>query len=593
MQTAAISYRVADFLKQYPPFDSLGQEDLLALAARGRVKFHESDECFLWQGEKPGAHVFVIQQGSVSLWEKEEDGERLRDLLGPGEVVGVERYLGHAVNPWSARTNGDVVLYALEASEFGRLMGKDPSAARYLAWHAEVRAENSGDRRLGAGEGARAGELLTGGERVLEAETATIAEAARTMSEMGLNAVAVAESGRPAGVVTAERILRWVGEGGAEGLARSIAEEAPVVGERSTAAACILAMAEYGAPAIVAGKAGVMGVLTESEITPVFGENLAGIVRWIRGAQDTAGLKRLNRRVRGYLKEEMRSAVSVEWMSRYAQIVDGAILQRVVELCGADMERTCWCFYGAAGRGESLTAMAPEIAMIGPDAATCERVAEQLLSCGYLERRESASTGTLEDWKARFSGWISNPVLNGVEGAVSYFDLSLVCGSREVWAELKESVEAELRGAESFTAVMAHDCLASLPPLTFFRELVVEESGEQTGVFRLEQSALRPLVNVARVFGLEAGSVFGASTADRLRAARAVAPGEEAVLREAGETLRVVLYLQARAGLRQQDEGHEMPASRIDARERLVLKRGFRSILNLLESAEEFKWKGR
>jgi CBS domain-containing protein len=183
-------------------------------------------------------------------------------------------------------------------------------------------------------------------------------------------------------------------------------------------------------------------------------------------------------------------------------------------------------------------------------------------------------------------------VLSGAASAISHFDLFPVCGSDELWSRLKEKVESEASAAEHFTAVMAHDCLANLPPLTFFKELVVEESGERTGVFRLEESALRPLVNVARVFGMEAGSVLGASSSDRLRAARVVAPEGDAILREAGETLRVVLALQARAGLRQRDEGFEMPAARIDARERLVLKRGFRSILKLLEFTEAFKWKG-
>ncbi len=36
MQTAAIGYRVADFLKQHPPFNSVEEPDLLTLVSRGR-----------------------------------------------------------------------------------------------------------------------------------------------------------------------------------------------------------------------------------------------------------------------------------------------------------------------------------------------------------------------------------------------------------------------------------------------------------------------------------------------------------------------------------------------------------------------------
>lgn len=585
MQTAAISYRVADFLKQYPPFDSMGEEDLLALAGRGRVKFHETDECFLWQGEKPGPHVFVIQQGSVSLWEKGDDGERLRDLLGPGEVVGVERYRGHEVNPWSARTNGDVVVYALDALEFGRLMEKYPAVANHLAWE-------DGGQEVHTGEAAPAREIAHEDCAGPLKDGATIAEAARAMARRGVTAVAIGDGGR---VVRAECVLRWIADGGGDASleAAVLSEEVPVVREDATAAACALRMAE-GAQALLVKREGrPAAVLTPADLARVLGEDLGGIVRLIRGAADTAELRRLNVRVRGFLKEQLRSAAQVEWMSRYAQVVDGAIVRRVMELCDADMERTCWCFHGAAGRGESLTAVAPAIAMIGADGAMCDGVVEQLERCGYLARDGNACVGTLEEWSGKFSGWIASPVLSGAASALSYFDLFPVCGSGELWNRLKESVEADVRAAEHFTTVMAHDCLANLPPLTFYQELVVEETGEQTGLFRLEKSALRPLVNVARVFGMEAGMVLGASSLDRLRAARLVALGGEAILREAGEALRVVLSLQARAGLRQRDEGFEMPAARIDARERHALKRGFRSILGLLEFTEEFKWKGR
>src|SRR3954471_23615254 len=70
VQTAAIRYRVADFLKQHPPFQLMEEPDLLALVNRGRVKFHEADEFLCWQGSAYAQFVFVIQQGAVALWEE-------------------------------------------------------------------------------------------------------------------------------------------------------------------------------------------------------------------------------------------------------------------------------------------------------------------------------------------------------------------------------------------------------------------------------------------------------------------------------------------------------------------------------------------
>lgn len=89
METAAISYRVADFLKKHPPFHAIDEADLVGLAARGRVKFHEASDFVLWQGEPHRAHIFVIQQGTVSLWDEAGGRTEPRSLRGPN-VSGME-----------------------------------------------------------------------------------------------------------------------------------------------------------------------------------------------------------------------------------------------------------------------------------------------------------------------------------------------------------------------------------------------------------------------------------------------------------------------------------------------------------------------
>ena len=61
MRTSTINYRVADFLKQHPPFDVLAESELLQLAGHGRVKMHERGERLFEEGGQPGPFVFVIQ----------------------------------------------------------------------------------------------------------------------------------------------------------------------------------------------------------------------------------------------------------------------------------------------------------------------------------------------------------------------------------------------------------------------------------------------------------------------------------------------------------------------------------------------------
>ena len=132
MQTAAIGYRVADFLKQHSPFHCVEEPDLLTLVSRGRVGFHEADEFLCWQNNAYSPYLLVVQRGSVSLWEQKDGKDSLRDIRGPGDMIGLERLHGSLSYPYSAKANEDVVVYALHIADFEPLVPKYPPVARYI-----------------------------------------------------------------------------------------------------------------------------------------------------------------------------------------------------------------------------------------------------------------------------------------------------------------------------------------------------------------------------------------------------------------------------------------------------------------------------
>jgi signal-transduction protein with cAMP-binding, CBS, and nucleotidyltransferase domain len=60
-------------------------------------------------------------------------------------------------------------------------------------------------------------------------------------------------------------------------------------------------------------------------------------------------------------------------------------------------------------------------------------------------------------------------------------------------------------------------------------------------------------------------------------------PAHDSIFREAIETLRVLLYLQGRTGLRLDESGAEILPSQLSRLDRQALKSGFRAIHNLLQ----------
>src|SRR5882757_3367425 len=138
MKTSVIRHRVADFLKLHAPFDALSERDLLDLAGSGRVKFHESEEYVFRQGDAKGQLVWMIQQGRVELLEERTAGEQLRDVLGEGDLLGLERFAGDGCCLYSARTASDVILYGVAAAQFESTVDRYPSVRRFLAARVSV-----------------------------------------------------------------------------------------------------------------------------------------------------------------------------------------------------------------------------------------------------------------------------------------------------------------------------------------------------------------------------------------------------------------------------------------------------------------------
>jgi len=350
------------------------------------------------------------------------------------------------------------------------------------------------------------------------------------------------------------------------------------------------------------GTAGgrVHALVTRHDLAPLFGENPATLLREVRGAAGTGELRGLNQRARAFVLEQLTSAASAEWLARFTHVVDAAILSRVAQIVGVDRRSASWCFAGSSGRGESLTSLAPALLAVFEDdvpddegRSQYRRVLETLLECGYLPRLDlpfdaDFCGASAREWKTRFRDWVDDPVRQQTYRVRSLFDVRAVYGREALWHEVR-AVIAEAVDRE-FVHVLANDCLASLPPLTFFQNAVVDAFGEQTLTFRLEHSALRPLVDVGRVFALAARDAPGRSTLERLAIARGMLPEQDAIFRDAADTLRIVLWQQGRVGIGQGTDGAELPAALLSRYDRQALKSGFPVIQRLLEFTADLTW---
>ena len=605
MDTAAISYRVADFLKAHPPFNAMDEADLLELASRGRVKFHEANDYILWQGQPNQFKVFVIQQGTVALWDEQGERPELRDVRGAGDMLAVEQFAGADTCAYSARSSTDVLIYVFPAFDFEALVLKYPVARQYVAAYGDVTADYRGLNERRQAHDVFLHELTA--QRTLQTcdEHTSIRDAAQTLQSAAADAVAVVDADhRALGVLTADTLLAWVadGAGDADQPVRTLVRRAPpAVAPDASVAEGLLALAETGGSALAITSDGSLGgqlqaVVTPRDFSPVFGDQPLAILREIPQATSIRELRALNQRVRAFALAHLATAASFDWIARVTHLADVAVVGRLIGLTGQESAEACWCVCGSSGRQESLTRLAPLVVLItdgAPAPGAHQAVWDALAECDYLPQHHlpfdaSFYAASVGDWTKRYAGWLDDPVMNQFYQSRAMLDLRPIAGRRDLWEAISRAVAA--RANRRFLTLMANDCLDSLPPLTFFQDAVVDDSGAESGVFELQRSALGPLVDVGRVFAVAAGTPLGSSTLERYAMARKLLPDHESIFREAADTLRVVLWQQARVGISQGTDGAELPPTLLSRYDRQVLKAGFRSIHRLIAFTAEGHW---
>jgi len=609
VDTSAISYRVADFLKKHPPFQAMEEGDLLELASQGRVRFHEANEYILWQGEPHKLHVSVIQQGTVSLWDEAGGQAALRDVRGAGDMLGIECFTGAPCCLYSARSASDVVIYSFPASGFEDLVLKYPYARQFVEAHDTVSADYHWGTDTRDPQRVFLHDVIGGKALGRCSAQMSIRDVAQSMLTTGSEVIAVVDGDdRVQAVATVNVVLAWVagGAGNADQPINGLLRGAPpAVGSAASVIDGVLALADADADALAVTSDGSSGgqlhaLVTPRDIARVFGDQPISILREIRLAANARELRELNHRARALAFQYLTSAASLDWLARFVSLTDVNIVKRIMALAGGDLSSACWCFCGASGRGETLTRHAPQVVLIVEDESgradmlqRYERVSDALTDCDYLVRGDMAfdrpfHVASRAEWRTRYENWLRDPVRAKMYLARPLFDLRPVHGRESLWRDVEATVAAALD--RDLLYVLANDCLGSLPPLTFFQDAVVEESGEHTAVFRLEHSALRPLVDVGRVFGMAAKKVLGTSTLERFALARTLLPEHESIFRDASETLRILLWQQARIGIGQGSSGSELPPALLSRHDRHLLKSGFRSILQLLEFTGNSPW---
>ncbi len=619
-----------DFLRRWPPFQYFDDDELFALVSSGRVVFHERDELVFTQGRHRKPYVYVIQQGAVRLCEQSEGAtEQLRDVRGEGDLLGIGRYLGFGEHVYTARTDTDVILYALPAAAFWETVKRHPRASRFLATYfsaaivppaLEVGEERSEELRLGRRPVDWMARPVDQPSRTVTCPPEMPArEVARLLAERdGTAAVVIDAQAAPLGVLTPRILSDSIASGReppdtpAQRLMRRVCM---VAAPGLQAGDYLMRMLEQQTDQLVLTANGRLdgpfaGVLTRRDLTRVEGAAPLAIIDDMVRAPRISELAALRKQAEAVLAAGLTDPDATRWLAPMAGAFNAAVLRRVVTLVEGALAQEglaspnlahCWVFFGAAARNELFTRHDLDCGLVydDPDPGHARearayflelgrRVSAALAACGFVTSIKAISPGhpsacrAVGEWEMAFSDWISQPIESCVYRATSIFDLRPVHGDCRLVERLAQHIHGEEARNPSFVPLLLEDSLANLPPLTFFRGLVVDDEGGYTDVLDLQRATLQPVVDIARALALDGGQQ-APTTLDRLQV---LSPEDDAAARlidETGAAFRNALYHRARTGLTTGTDGSQVDPTKLTRLEQNVVKAGFRTVLRLME----------
>jgi len=527
MKTAVIRQRVADFLLRHAPFDSLEEADLLVLAGSGKVKFCESEEFIYWQGDAKGPFVWTIQQGRVELLEKGPGGDRLRDVLGEGDLLGLERFEGDGRCRYSARTASDVILYGVAAPLMESMVARYPALRRFLAAHFSVSGALGYGRTSWLESPAPPPDFLR----------ARLASGASHTDDPNLPKIS--------GPVDTRRAVREMLSARAESLA------------------------------LVDGDNVAQGVLTARDIAMFSGHDPVGVVQGIRNASSEAELKPLLGLAARMVREGVAQPHDIEDCCLIGDEVLAALADACLRLAEEEVRAQgvaaadvpyCWVMFNSAARGDMPAWELPRLAAIYDDSGTGVAPNDRIyfnaladtatrflqaagLSGHTLEWPEGVQPGMpVSEWKRFYAETIRNPLAYDLYARRAFFDLRLLGGEASILEQLAAHIESELSECAGTIALLAIDTMANVPPLTFFEGLAISIDGAKSDTFDIGQAVVAPLSNAARVFSLSRRRLAPVNTLARLETATSDFPEGAEALRLAADAFRVGVYYQTLAG---------------------------------------------
>lgn len=625
-----IAARIADFLKSFPPFNFLSDEQLLEISTEVKVIYIEKGKHVFTQGDKGHQHFYVVHKGAISLERTFEGKMETLDKCDEGDVFGLrplfagENYLINAV------AEEESILYAMPIEIFKSLTQSNAQVNNFLiqSFASNTRNPYSAENKGRLFYDSEPAENAYRPNNLFELQPApvtkkvvmvppdtTIKEAASLMNLKKVGSVLVVEAEIPKGIITDEDFRSMVATGkySIETRVKEIMKS-PVIcyAPNLSIAQAQLSMMKHRINHICITEDGtpntrVIGILSEHDIMVSEGHNPSVLMKAIQRSNNTNELKKIRHKINLLLRGFIDSNIPLTHISKIIFELNDACIKRIIERCIIKMPTPppcefAWLSLGSQGRKEQLLQTDQDNALVF-EAVEKEKLEEtkvyflelarkinkrlKIIGFEYCPAEMMAKNPkyclSLPEWKSQLDSWIKKPGTDEILLCNIFFDFDISYGKLDLAHALSDHIFSLTRENRKFFAVMGATTLRNPTPLGFFRQFLLEEDGENKDQFNIKKRAIAPLTDAARLLILQHQIKNISNTADRYERLAELESVNRELFLSCAYASKVLLKFRTRHGLFNRSSGRFIDVKRLSKEEKVKLKRCFKSIKQVQE----------
>ena len=618
-----ISQRVADFLKNFPPFSFLKQRDLEIISEQITIIYKEKDSVVFAVNEDTHDSFYVVHKGAVAL--RADLQSDIMDMCDEGDIFGLRPLIANENYKMEARTHEETILYAIPISVFRPYALENKTVGNFLIESFASNTLNpfskSHSRKLYGDEIEADTKLLDLQEvkyskKIISCWPSTTAkEVAKIMIDKNVGAILVVEETLPIGIITDKDLRNKIVTG--EYPITTPASEimtAPVITypTKMTITQAQMAMMKSDISHLCITEDGTtnskaVGMLSKHDVMVSIGNNPAVLLRAIKRAKKFKKIKLIRANITQLLKGYLDQNIPMMLTSKIISELNDACTKQVITIVLKKMDTPppvhfSWLAMGSQGRSEQLLQTDQDNALVYEDVieelaeATkkyfldlATRINKGLFEIGYeycpAEMMASNPNWclSLSECKNKVHHWITNTGKNEVLLSFIFFDYSLVYGDKELVNNLSDFIFEDVKANPTFYIHLVSGALQSQSPTGFFREFLLEQDGAHKDFFNIKNRALMPLADAARVLILFHSVKSISNTVERFEKLAELEPQNSELYISCASSYKILLRFRTNQGLLHNDSGQFISLDTLSKAEKLKLKSTFKTIKELQE----------